>query len=331
MHQALVTGAAGFIGTELLNQLSAKRVRIRALVHSRPLDCAPSSSIEVVHSDIEDAEALQAAVQGVDTVFHLAARAHLFGQRPRRRNEYDAINADGTRKLLQAATRAGVRRFIFFSSVKAFGEGSPADRPLDEDSLARPTSPYGRSKLTAEEIVRDSDQEEGIRCTCLRLPMVYGPHRDGNLFRMIQTIERGIFPPLPETGNRRSQVHVRDVVQAALLAASSDVALGQTYIVTDQCEYSTRQIYEMVCESLGGQVPRWSCPAALLRVAGHVGDIIGTIRRRPFVLNSQVVGKLLGSAWYDSSKISRELDYRPTTTLQASLPALITWYREVSR
>jgi len=97
----------------------------------------------------------------------------------------------------------------------------------------------------------------------LRLSMVYGPTRKGNLPRMIEAVTKGRFPPLPETGNKRSMVHVDDVVQAAMLAAERPESVGQTYVVTDGPPYSTRQIYECICEALGRDAPKWHVPIGM--------------------------------------------------------------------
>jgi len=159
------------------------------------------------------------------------------------------------------------------------------------------------------------------------LPMVYGPGCKGNLPRMIQAVARGRFPPLPETGNKRSMVDVRDVVQAALLAATNPVAADKIYIVTDGQVYSTRQIYEWTCDALQRLVPRWVMPFSLLRMVARVGTAIQSVTGRRFLLDTDALDKLTGSAWYSSEKISRELNYRPAYTLKDSLPEMVAELR----
>ena len=139
---------------------------------------------------------------------------------------------------------------------------------------------------------------------------------------------RGLSPPLPETGNKRSMVDVRDVVQAALLAAANPAAAGQVYIVTDGQAYSSRQIYEWICAALQRPVPRWAIPSSLLRFAARVGDVISRLIRRRFVLDTDALDKLIGSAWYSSEKISRELNYRPAYSLKDSLPEMVAEFRK---
>jgi nucleoside-diphosphate-sugar epimerase len=145
---------------------------------------------------------------------------------------------------------------------------------------------------------------------------------------MIAAIDRGIFPPLPELGNRRSMVHVVDAVQAAVLAAHTPAANGQCYIVTDGRAYSTHELYELICRALGKPIPRWHVPLWSLKALGKVGDAIGQISGIRFLFDSDALDKLIGSAWYSSDKISRQLGYCPTITLETAMPELIAWYRK---
>ena len=205
------------------------------------------------------------------------------------------------------------------------GEGE--SRCLDESFDGPPETPYGRSKLEAERVALEIGRRTGIHVTCLRFPLVYGPGNKGNLFRMIAAIDRGVFPPLPEFGNRRSMVHVVDVVQAAVLAAETPAANGQCYIVTDGRLYSTRKLYELICRALGKPIPCWHAPQWTLRGLGKVGDVIGRIRGKRFLFDSDALDKLIGMAWYSSEKIAHQLGYQPSITFPDALPELVAWYR----
>ena len=205
------------------------------------------------------------------------------------------------------------------------GEGG--DFCLDESSDTPATSAYGRAKRTAEGLVLQLGRELGMHVSILRLPLVYGHDNKGNLPRMITAIDRGHFPPLRELGNKRSMVHVDDVVQALLLVADSPSANGQTYIITDEQTYSTRHIYSLICSALGRPMPGWTMPVTLLQLIARLGDLIGAVRGRPLVFNSDALEKLIGSAWYSSAKVHRELGYRPTRTLETSLPEMVAEYR----
>lgn len=322
---ALVTGAGGFIGRHLVERLLRDGRTVRALVREagRPGDWP--AKVEVVAGDVRDPQAMKAAAAGCETVFHLAGKAHALTEVQGDEAAYRDVNAEGTRHVLEGAVAGGARRFVLFSSVKAMGEGG--ERCLDETFDGPPETPYGRSKLEAERLVGEIGKRAGLHVACLRFPLVYGPGNKGNLYKMIVAVDRGMFPPLPELGNRRSMVHVVDVVRAALLAADRAAANGRCYIVTDGHAYSTRQLYELICRALGKRVPGWHVPLWTLQAMGRAGDAIGRVRGKRFVFDSDALEKLTGSAWYSSEKIARELGYHPSVSFENALPDLIAWYR----
>ena len=313
---ALITGASGFIGRVLCQQLREQHVKVRAGIRQ----VADGPWDEVVSFDLATQKLQGGALAGFDTIFHLAGKAHALSETRQDEEEYFRINTEGTGKLLEAAKDAGVRRFVFISSVKAMGEGGGVCQ--DENETCRPESPYGKSKLAAERLVLEGGYVP--EPVVLRLSMVYGSSRKGNLPRMIEAVAKGRFPPIPEVGNKRSMIHVEDVVQAALLAAEKSAAVGQTYIVVDGQAYSTRQMYEWICEALDKPVPAWTIPTGALKVLAKVGDSIGRVRGRRFLFDSDALDKLIGSSFYSSEKIQRELGFRPARDLRSALPEIVT-------
>jgi nucleoside-diphosphate-sugar epimerase len=283
--------------------------------------------VEIMIGDVRDSQAMKTAAAGCGTVYHLAGKAHALTEMRGDEEAYRAINTDGTRHALEGAAAGGAKAFVLFSSVKAMGEGG--SRCLDESFDGPPETPYGRSKLEAERVALEFGRRTGLQVACLRLPLVYGPGTRGNLLRMIAAIDKGVFPPLPELGNRRSMVHVEDVVQAALLASRAPAANGQCYIVTDGGVHSTRELYTLICRGLGKGMPAWYVPVGVLRALAIAGDVIGRVLGKRFVFDSDALEKLTGSAWYSSEKISRELGYKPARRLEDSLPEMIAWYRTV--
>ncbi len=299
---------------------------------------------------------------GIDTIIHLAGKAHALAEVAQDEDDYFRINTEGTRRILEAAQRAGVRAFVLFSTVKAAGEGfaqretsggcaagacehadlqrpgeanlsplpaaraaeairGPVGAWLDESCAELPDTPYGQSKRAAERLVLEGGYVP--HPVVLRPCLVYGPTPKGNLEKMITAVRRGRFPPLPEVGNRRSMVHVDDVIAAALLAAEKPAAAGQVYIVADNEPFSTRQLFEWICLAAGRRVPRWTMPLWLLQMLGRVGDGIGKLRGRRFVFDSDALAKLTGSAWYSSAKLQRELGWKPVHTLRETMGAIL--------
>lgn len=319
----LVIGGTGFIGRYLVDVLVNQGAKVSVL--SRHGVSTTGQQYKTIKGDLTQPSSFKDACRDMDIVFHLGGYTHALDQLDGKSDKINwQVTVEGSRALLSQSINAGVRRFLFFSSVKAMGEGG--DSCLDETTPCRPLTSYGKAKLAAEKLVIEANNQ-GLPSTVLRLPMVYGPGCKGNLPRMMQGVARGYFPPLPETGNRRSLVDVRDVVQAAMLAVINNAAVGKIYIVTDGRLYSTRQIYEWICTALDRKVPRWTIPLFLLHATGHVGDLIGRWRGSRFMLDSVSMDKLIGSACYSSKKIERELDFRATHFLQDSLIEMATLFR----
>lgn len=310
--KALVTGATGFIGCVLCGKLKQ---------HGYTVASAGRSDAADFYWDLATAaDAPDLLGAGVDTVFHLAGKAHALAENRQDAAEYRQINSEATRKLLIAAQRAGVQRFVYFSSVKAVGEDGR--QPLDETADVPAADPYGQSKYAAEQLVLHGGYVP--HPVVIRPSMVYGNSGKGNLPRMIDAVRKGLFPPLPP-GNRRSMVHVDDVAAAAILAAERPQAAGQVYIVTDGQCYSIRDIYDMIRAALGRPPVNGSVPLPVLRAAAKFGDLYGRFAGRRFPLDSDSLDKLTGSAWYSSAKIRRDLGFEPEHTLRDTMPEIIRY------
>ena len=144
---------------------------------------------------------------------------------------------------------------------------------------------------------------------------------------MMEAIDRGRFPPLPDTGNQRSLVYVDDVVQALVLAATQDAAVGKIYYVTDNRPYSTTDIYRMMRRALGRAEPRWSLPLGVLRMLARMGDLGQLVLRRGVGFDSKALKKLTGTACYRCDRIMRDLGFRPTRTFEVALPEMVKVYK----
>lgn len=308
----LVSGATGFIGRRVVENLRSLGKNYRTLVRTSESD---SSAIV---ADLIQPISLYPACEGVEQVIHCAGYAHAFSSLSENDSaEHWQTNFQGTRNLVEAAGRAGVKRFVFLSSVKAMGD--PGDMMVDEDFSKEPEGAYGQSKRAAEQVVLDSGARYGMHVVNLRLAMAYGAGGRGNLERMGRLVRRGVFPPLPETGNHRSLVHVNDVVSAINLVANDGRASGKTYIVASAESPSGRALFDAMRTVQGLPPCRWSVPLTALRAGGALGDTLEAIFRRRFPVDSEVLNRLLGSAWYSSAKIERELGWRAQISLADGL------------
>ncbi|MDH3310120.1 MAG: NAD-dependent epimerase/dehydratase family protein [Gammaproteobacteria bacterium] len=324
----LITGATGFIGRNLIKRLLEQGAAVYALVRSvaRARKIWHEEEVRLLEGDLTRTPAWCDNV-AIDTVFHLAGMAHDHsGSESASETLHRSITVEGTKNLLKLVGGIAAKRIVFASSVKAMGEDTGSDC-LDESSPNRPGSAYGRAKLEAEGLVLSAGKRYGMHVCNLRLSMVIGPDSKGNLPRMIKAIDKGRFPPLPDIKNRRSLVHVEDVVEALLLAAEKSEASGETLIVSDGNTYSTREIYTSICQALGKRIPGWSIPVGALTALAKLGDVIGRLRGKRFILNSDTLVKLTGSACYRSDKIVHLLGFQPSRNLQNSLPEIIAEYR----
>ena len=314
--RVLVTGAGGFLGRPLCSLLKEKGYEVHAVDMQR--SDGPWDKLTV--ADLTLPGTFDGLFDGVEAVFHLAAKTHAVSRSPNEEQEYRALNVDLTRDLLAAALPAGIRRFVMMSSVKVMGEGG--FDPQSETSDPRPDSIYGRTKMEAECLVHAAGAEHGLHTCVLRAPLIYGPEVKGNLRSMITAIAKNMFPPLPDTGNRRSLVDVRDVAKALALVAFHRGAAGRTYLVTDGHWYSTHEIVELIRAALGKKPQRWHIPGEVLKGIALMGD---SLRKAglPFPFDRTVYQKMLGSACYSSRAIEEELGFRPEYTLDKSLPGML--------
>jgi nucleoside-diphosphate-sugar epimerase len=265
---------------------------------------------------------LRMACQGVASVYHCAGYAHAFAALSKSDTEQHwRINFEGTRNLVEAAGQTGVKRFVFLSSVKAMAD--PGNECADEEFPGQPETAYGLSKRAAEEVVLEVGQRYRMHVVNLRLAMVYGSGSHGNLERMGRLVRRDLFPPLPETDNRRSLVHVDDVVEVMLLVAEDDRANGQTYIISGPESPSGRELYDVMREVLGMPGRQWSVPEIILQCAARCGDGLESLLKRRVPLNSEALDRLLGSAWYSSNRITRDLGWRAKVPLHKGLQEML--------
>ena len=316
MNRVLVTGASGFIGPSLCRRLQAQGKQVIAVMRrpaAGPWDQA--YALTLGRDKVPDE-----LLEGVDSVFHLAGKAHALADGPQAEEEYRLSNLQSTLDLLTAARGHPVRAFVYISSVKAMGEGG--EEIEDETTEPNPRTPYGLTKLAAERQLLEGGAIP--HPVVLRPSLVYGPDPKGYLALLIGAVRGGWFPPLPDVGNGRSMIHRDDLVEAMLLAAADPRAAGRTYLVADAEPYSTRQIYAAICNALGRTVPGWHLPLGLLRLAAGAGDAIGGLRGRRFFFDSDVLAKFIGSARYDGGLIRRELGFEPTRTLPGSMKEIVS-------
>ncbi|MFP5245490.1 MAG: NAD-dependent epimerase/dehydratase family protein [Thermoanaerobaculia bacterium] len=289
----LLTGGTGFVGTALQAELKKRGI---------PYEL----SFQRVDLTTDWSEALE----GHDMVLHLAGVAHVFGKEATE-ELFRKVNVEGTLRLARACVEKGVKRFIFLSSVKVNGDESGPE-PYREDTPPRPEDAYGRSKAEAERLLREMP---GLDVTIVRTPLVYGPGVKANFLALMRAVDRNRPLPFGLIRNQRSLIFVGNLVDALLLVASREEAIGQTYYVSDGEDVSTPELVQRIGRALGKSALALPVPLALLRLLGMLTGKSGAIRRP------------LGSLRVDSTKIRRELGWTPPHTMDEGMRATAEWYQ----
>jgi len=317
----LVTGATGFIGKALCDYLSENGFKIRALSRQTVLSINEKNNIEWVVGDIAKPQTLLNTCDGIDIVFHLAGYAHAFEEEnPAFETLHQQVNHQGTVNILHASIRSRVKRFIYFSSVKAC---AASDMCVDETWEQKPTDAYGLAKREAEDAVLSLCKENNIVPIILRSTLVYGVGVKGNLAAMLKGLEKGYFPTPPPIANHKSMVSSQDLCRVALLAATVEKPRYHIFIVTDGVAYSTTKIVQMMRIALRKRKSIIYCPLWIWIGLAKVGDLGQRILGKRLPINTQAIKKLFSSAAYCSQYIKNELQFEPQFTLQDVLPFMV--------
>lgn len=290
-----VTGASGFVGRALVDGLHGSGLRTVAI--ARHAAAHVPGVVEVPVASYGDPAGLRAAFAGVDAVVHLAAHAHRTGT-----TDEFAASRSATTCALQAAREAGVRRFVFVSSIGVHGNVS-RDGPIAEASPLAPVEPYAASKLQAERLVAASPLETVI----VRPPLVHGPHAPGNFGRLVHAVRQGRWLPLASVRNARTLVGRDNLVDLLMLCLQHPAAAGQVFVAGDPDDLSTPDIVRCLAQGLGREPRLLPCPPALLRLGA-------TLAGRPRLAES-----LCDSLQVDASKAHRVLGWQPRLTAREGL------------
>ncbi len=274
--RVLLTGAGGFVGRALAPYLAERGHDVwPALRRGHPLVPGAPIVVREVAADTDWAPALR----GVDAVVHLAARVHVTRDAaPDPLAAFRAVNRDGTRRLAEQAAAAGVRRFVFLSSIKVLGESAPRDAPFTDASPPAPADAYARSKHEAERALDEIAAGTGLQVVVLRPPLVYGPGATGNLGALLRLCDSPWPLPLGGLDNRRSLL-ARDSLCAAVAATLETPELAGGFVLADAAPVSTAEIVGALRAGLGRPRRLLPVPPALIRLAGALTGRGAAVRR----------------------------------------------------
>jgi nucleoside-diphosphate-sugar epimerase len=310
----LLTGAGGFLGQRLQERLLSQGRRVRALHR-----VAPSRPVLPIHEGlevlaagaIEHIEDFPAVLDGVEAVVHLAGRAHVLRERAADPEAaFMAANAQATAKLARASAIAGVRRFVFMSSIAVNGNLTPS-APFRESDPPRPHNLYGRSKLAAEEALAEENARSGLPVSVLRPPLVYGPSLKGNFPRLLRLAASGLPLPLAGLANLRSFIYVDNLADIVNACLDAPLAGHEVYLVSDNQDVSTPALIAKLRALMGKRIGLFSVHEPLLRLAASTLGVRKTY------------DSLCGTLRIDPSKAIRDLSWTPRFSLDQGLAATV--------
>jgi len=316
--KALVTGGTGFVGSHLLEALLRRGDTVRALVRS-PARAAALGLDDVawIPGDLDDPDALTRASEGVDVIYHVAGLVMA-----RDEAEFHAVNAAGTRRLLEAAAPFGPR-IVLVSSLAAAGPAAPG-RPLIGTEPPRPVTAYGRSKLAAEAIVRTGP----LPWVIIRPPAVYGP-RDREMFRVFRAAQLGVAPVFGTGDQELSLVFGPDLAGAIVAAGNARDALGGVFYAAHPEVTTSERLVRRVAAGFGREVRVVRIPVPVGRAMLAVTGVAARLTSRATILTADKGNELFQPAWTcDPTPLAEATGWRAGHGLDAGIAESIAWYRE---
>jgi len=320
-ERVLVTGATGFIGSHLVDELLVRGYELSALVReSSDLRWLKGKGINLIHGGLTGKESLP-SLDGFDHIFHLGGATRVL-----RQIDFYRINRDGTEKLIKAACKMkGLKRFIFLSSQAAAGP-SPEDRPLTEDDPPSPVSPYGESKLQAEKAVLL--YRGRVHVTILRPCAIYGP-RDTYFLELFKPISRGFLPSLGKGPMYFSFCYVADLVQALILSLQSDHPSGETFFIADGERHSLDDFAGLVSSEAGMKYRKIHIPIRAARIYAALADGLALLTKRPAAFSRNKCAEGIQQNWVCSiDKAKTRLGYSPGFRFETGVKLTLQWYKE---
>lgn len=305
----LVTGSNGFIGRALCGQLRDGGYQVSPAVR-----IASGLSGEVLVGTIDEATNWQSALTGSVAVVHLAARVHMMNDvHDNSLFLYRATNTHATINLARQAAQAGVKRFVFVSSIKVNGEGR--DTPYRASDVPAPEDAYALSKWEAEQGLAEIARQTGLEVVIFRPPLIYGPGVGANFLRLMQTVERGWPLPVGAICNRRSLLFLDNFIDVIRICIEHPAAAGQTFLLDDGEAVSTPELIRALATALHRPARLLPVPVGLLQLVGWMTG------------NRAAASRLVGSLYVDSQPMRDRLGWTPRYSLQEGLAATAAAFR----
>lgn len=302
----LITGSTGFVGSRIVNTLSAGNgCSVTAATRQPKPAFSAEKAVQIQIGEIGPSTEWAKALLGQDIVVHVAAVAHMSSNSDEVVARYQSVNVEGTLNLVRQAVEAGVKRFIFLSSIGV--NGNISDVPFCLTDEVNPQEPYAASKRHAEERLKEVCKAEGMEFVIIRPPLVYGPNAPGNFGSLVRWVEKGLPLPLGAIHNKRSLVALDNLVDLIVTCIDHPAAANQTFLVSDGKDLSTTELFRGVAEAMGKPSRLVPVPAGLLQLGA---TLLG---------KKAMAQRLLGSLQVDISHTRERLNWTPPLTVKQGL------------
>ena len=315
-QRVLVTGAGGFIGQTVCANLKIRGYQVLGALRKRNADHESTSITYVSMGNMDESTDWTSVVKNIDCVVHLAARVHMMhdtAQDPLA--EFRRVNVDLTMNLARQAASAGVRRFVFISSVKVNGENTPFGQPFTADDVPQPADPYAISKFEAEKLLLQLAQETGMEVVIIRPVLVYGPGVKANFLQMIRWLQNGVPLPLKALNNQRSLLAIDNLVDLIATCLHHPAAANQILLASDGEDISISSLLQRTGVALGKSARLISVPVMALRAGARLAG------------QDAVLQRLCDSLQVDISKTRRVLGWTPPVKVDDALAKTAQHFR----
>jgi len=322
----LVTGATGFIGSFIAEELIKRGQRVKALVRrTSNTKFLRSLGVELCYGDLGDVASISSAVKGVERVFHSAAMVGDWVQR----EEAYKVNVDGTRFFLNASLDEKIERFVFVSSLAVLGmknhQKTPSNPPAPKTGDI-----YADTKIDAENFVTEFSKKNGLPVTIIRPGFVFGPRDDKIIPRMVDFLKKGKYMFVGTGRNKVNMIYVENLASAIVDAASSDKTLNQVYNITNESEMTMIDVVNMVADLWGYKRPDKHVPKNVAYALCSILEFFAraTKAKEPPLLNKTRMKFLSLNLDFDISKVKQDLGYRPQINMLEGLRRTKAWMEQ---
>ena len=318
----LVTGAPGWLGNRLVEVMREQGKDVTCLVlKGMKIDHLEKCGAKTVYGDIMDFDSLLSVTKGMDKVIHAVGIIH-----PKKAKDFYDLNTNGTKNMLEASYRGGVKNFLYISSNSAQGYNVYKDKPMTEEGPDRPYTDYGKSKWKAEQIVKEYQNSGKLQTVIIRPCWFYGPNPGHIFVELVKHIKKGNPPIFGDGNNLRTMSYIDNTVYGVIKAIDSGKTNGQIYWFGDEKPYKLIDVYKEIAKNLGVTIKPICIPWALCWLAEKIDQFTGNLGQ--YHRHIHVMGETGHYIWCDTSKAQRDFGYEPKISLQEGMRLTIESMRK---